>query len=425
MNFLSAIMPYVDFMLEWPLLIYVISIAILCTICLNFVQITYLKRACIETFLQDTKDKKEGELSPIAAFLNTLSTNIGNGSLVGVAIAMFGGGPGAIFWIIVFGILMMAVRFAEVYLSIWSATRDNPLHGLGGPMIYLRSVKGGYPMASLYALCTVIFGLTGGNAVQTNAIHKSIVSTWPINEYILAGSIGGLIFYIALGGSARVVKVVDFLMPLRLAVFVLGTGSILVYCWAELGTAFKIIFTNAWTPTALGTGTLGFTIIQTLRYGLSKSIFATESGLGTAGVLYGGSYGKDAVKQSLVSMISTLVSIFVCFIVGLCLVVTGAWKYPVNGPAVTIAAFSTIFGHYGGWIVSFLAASFGLGVLVPYVYITRSAWFYLTNRRYEGLFILIYGTCSIIGALATVESVWKISDVVGAGMLCINLFGVL
>jgi Na+/alanine symporter len=106
-------------------------------------------------------------------------------------------------------------------------------------------------------------------------------------------------------------------------------------------------------------------------------------------------------------------------------VVSGIWNNGLDSTALTIAAFDTVFGIYGGWIVSFLSVSFGFGVLVSYAYIARAAWLYVTNGRFDQMFIAVYSLCAFGGALATVGFVWDLCGIALAGMLFINLYGLL
>jgi AGCS family alanine or glycine:cation symporter len=170
---------------------------------------------------------------------------------------------------------------------------------------------------------------------------------------------------------------------------------------------------------------VGFTVMQAMAAGLNLSITATESGLGTAAILFGYTGSKDPVRSGLMGMMSTLISSFVCFIVALCIVISGVWNSGLQSAALTIAAFNTVFGMWGGWIVSFLSISFGIGVLVSFAYVTRAAWLALTNGRSELVFAVLYCLASFLGALVNVHMVWKAIQIINGLLLSINLFGLL
>jgi AGCS family alanine or glycine:cation symporter len=125
----------------------------------------------------------------------------------------------------------------------------------------------------------------------------------------------------------------------------------------------------------------------------------------------------------MMGMVSTFISTVVCFIVALCIVVSGVWNSGLNSTALTIAAFDTVFGSFGGWIVSFLSVSFGFGVLVSYAYVVRSVWLFLTNNRFDFVFAILYSLCAFGGALASIVVVWDLCNIAVGITLAINLFG--
>ena len=158
---------------------------------------------------------------------------------------------------------------------------------------------------------------------------------------------------------------------------------------------------------------------------MSRSIFVTESGLGSAAIMFGSTGNDDAVQNGFMGMVSTFISTFIGLIVAVCIVASGVWNSGLNSTALTIAAFDTVFGTYGGWIVSFLSISFGLGVIVSYAYVVRSAWLFVTNNRFANAFTVAYSVCVFGGALAAVEVVWDLANIIVAIMLIINLYGLL
>jgi alanine or glycine:cation symporter, AGCS family len=181
----------------------------------------------------------------------------------------------------------------------------------------------------------------------------------------------------------------------------------------------------AFKPYAFAGGLAGFSVMQAMTAGLNLSITATESGLGTAAILFGYTGSKDPVRSGVMGMVSTFISSIVCFIVAFCIVISGVWDSGLESAALTIASFSTVFGAAGGWIVSFLSISFGVGVLVAFAYITRAAWLALTNGRFEWVFGVLYCVFAFLGALVDVHVVWKAIQIINGLLLSINLLGLM
>ncbi len=415
---------WIDYLLEWPLVIYTLCVSVLFTLAFSFIQIRSFFTAWRMIFAHD-KAKNRGDMTPLQAFINTLSSNLGNGSIVGAATAVFMGGPGAGVWVIIFGFLLMAVRFAEVFAStLWGAKAP---HGtvLGGPMLYLKDVIGGRILSFLYAACCFWFGLVVGNAMQTHSICWSLNTTWGINPLVIAVVVTLFIGYVVGGGAQRIIKVSDRIVPVKVIVFFIASALVIGYHIHALVPALRLMIAAAFDPNACAGGLVGFTLMQAMSAGLNLSITATESGLGTAAILFGYTGSKDPLRSGLMGMISTLISSIVCFLVSLCIVMSGVWDSGLQSAALTIAAFSTVFGVWGGWIVSFLSLSFGVGVLVTFAYITRAAWLALTKGRYEFVFAIMYCVAAFLGAVVDVKVVWKAIQVTNGLLLSINLFGLL
>lgn len=362
MEILTQITSLGSWIIGLPLMIFVVATSVIYTIALKGIQIRYFFRAWKEA-LAPSSSQSTGNMTPMQAFLNTLNMGIGNGSLAGVGTAIYAGGPGSAFWILFFGFILMSIRFAEVYVSTLygACIPDKNSPTLGGPMLYLRNMFGGRIIAYIYALACVFFGLAVGNAIQANSVALSLSTTWGINKWHVAIAVFIFVAYILLGGAQRIIKVSERIVPIKVVVFFASALAIIIYHYQSLIPAFKLIMTNAFSSHALAGGATGFAVQQAIRYGMNRSIMATESGLGTAAILFGFTGSKDSMHNGLMGMLTTFISALVCFLVALCIIVSGVWNNGLTSTELTIASFNTVFGVYGGWIVSFLAITFGIG----------------------------------------------------------------
>jgi AGCS family alanine or glycine:cation symporter len=261
-----------------------------------------------------------------------------------------------------------------------------------------------------------VFCLVGGNSLQTNSIALSFERTFNIAPFISAIALTLLILYIVGGGAARIVKISVAMVPVKIIIFFSTTLIVLAYHYHAIIPAIGLMIKSAFNPSAAIGGLVGFTVTQAIAAGMMRQIFATESGLGTAGILFGSTGSKAPMKDAIVAMLSTFISTIFCFIVGLCIVASGVWNTGLTSTALTIEAFRTVFGSFGGYAVTFLSVTFGVGVLIAYAYITREVWLFLTNGRYASAFG---------GALIDPSLLWAYGDIPQAFMLMINLFGIL
>jgi len=422
-NLLPIIQQYIELILGWPLVIYVAAASIMCTVMFKFVQFRYFLRAW-KAIIMPGKAVKAGDMTPFQAFIGTLSSNLGNGSIAGVATAIFNGGPGAAFWMLIFGLILMAVRFAEVYLAIYFGSHNKTKSLLGGPMLYMKSVIGGHILTPIYTFACFFFSLASGGALQTNSIALSLNTTWNVPAIVTACALSLFILYVIYGGAQRIATLSEKIVSIKVIVFFVSTFIVLGYHYSNIWNALLLIFNSAFQTTSIAGGLIGFTVQQALRFGMSRVIFASESGLGTAAIMFSATGSTEPVRDGLMGMISTFVSTIVAFIVALCIVASGVWDSGLNSTALTIASFNTVFGSIGGWIVSFLSVTFGVGVLVAYAYITRVVWLSLTGGRYESLFTLFFLASGFIGAIAEVPLVWYSAEVTVGVMLFLNLFAI-
>jgi AGCS family alanine or glycine:cation symporter len=409
--------------LGWPLLIYIASIAIAATCALGFVQFRHFLTG-IKLVFSQKGEKTTGDMNPFQAFINVLSASLGNGSIAGIATAVYAGGPGAAFWIFVFGFFSMALRFSEVFLSNYFAPIKEEGSTIGGPMIYLQRVIGGKFISYAYAFFLLYLGLASGSAMQANSIRIGFVRILGITPMIIALALLAFITYVMAGGAKRIVAVSEFIVPVKVGVFFISSFIVILYHYQSFFSAFKLMIAGAFYPHALLGGAAGHLVQSAILYGVMRSANATEAGIGTAGVLFGGTGSREPLKNGLMGMISVFISNMVCFLVALMIIVSGVWKSGQTSLDLTISAYETVFGVFGGWIVTFLSVAFGMGVLVTYGYITRACWLFLTNGRFELLFKVIFCLVTFLGALAHVEVVWNLIDLSIAGLLITNLFGV-
>ncbi len=411
--------------LGWPFITYVITIGIICTAALGFVQFKYFFRAWKATFFPEKPQiaSTTADMSPFQAFLNALNSSIGNGTIAGVATAIAIGGPGAAFWIATISFILMILRFAEVYLSAYYSAKAPAGTAIGGPMLYLNEVHSVLPY--IYAAFCLFFGLMVGNTMQSNSINLGfeMATGWNI-AWVIAILVSLFVGYILLGGASRVAKASEAIVPFKVGLFFTCAIIIFIYHYQHIIPSIALIFKSSFEPSAAAGGIAGFSIQTAMREGISRSISTTESGLGTAGILFGSTGSKTPFKDGLMGMLSSFISSLSCFITALLIMVSGVWNSGLTSTALASKAFGTVFGLTGNWVVMILSISFGIGVLVTYSYITREAWLFLTKQRYNWAFNLLFCMMAFAGPLIDVKRVWSLVEIASDLMIFLNLFGI-
>jgi len=415
-----------DIVWSWPLIIFFVFVAIVATITLNFLQVRYfLKSWKLVLAPRERNIDIAADMSPFQAFINALSTSIGNGSLAGMATAVHEGGPGAAFWIFILGFFELPIRFCEVYLSN-AFNQGGSSITTGGPMAYLKHVPGGVILPAFYALFCLLLSFTSGNAMQANSVTIGIKNLINLNPYIIASLLTLFVVYILCGGARRIVKFSEAIVPVKVGLFFISALLLLIYHSPNLLNALKIIVVSAFDPQAVKGAIIGTTIQSAIRFGMSRPVNATEIGLGTAAVFFGSTGSKNPVENGILSMVSAFISNYlVCFVLALLIVVTGVWTSDMTSITLTTAAYQTLYGTFANQIIAILSVAFGIGVLVSYTYIGQECWNYLTGNRWKWVFGAIYAAAAFGGSLAKVQIVFDSIDIVNAGLLALNLFAIL
>jgi AGCS family alanine or glycine:cation symporter len=410
--------------LGWPLIIFVAAASLFCTVAYGLIQFRYFVASWKLVLFPSklTAGTNKAELSPLQAFINSLGMSLGNGVIAGVATSICIGGPGAIFWLAVTGLFLMAIRFAEIYLSIYY--QDSRAH-IGGPTIYLKNLFAGKQLSLLYTILALCYANLVGNAIQVNAISVSLQTIADIKPLFIAIVTFFFVLYVMLGGAQRILKISDTLVPFKVGLFFISSIIVLIYHWQSLFEAIKLICVSAFSSEAFLAGTVGYSVQQAIRSGMLRCIMATEAGLGTSGILYGATESKKPVDDAIMSMLTVFISTVVCFLVGLSIVVSGVWDCGLTSTALTITSYKTVFGVFGGIVVTTLAMSFGMGLIVSYGFIARELWLYLTSGRHELLGSIIYCLFATIGALCNAHILWVFGDLINAGMIVLNILGIL
>ncbi|MBP6870100.1 sodium:alanine symporter family protein [Candidatus Babeliales bacterium] len=430
MDFSSIVTMIADNIWGLPLLVAIFALSVFVTLRLRFVQFRYFFTSISMLFSSSdsaaTSAKKTDDLTAFQAFINTLGANIGNGSLGGIPIALCVGGPGSIFWLLVVSTFAISLRYAEVFLGMVFIGKHRFGSAKGGPMLYLSLLPGGFVLSYAFAIFCLGYAFFAGNAVQCNTVGLALQKTWGIDPYVTAFFVLAFILYILIGGAQRIVKYLDMLVPFKVLLFVGSSLIVLLYNYQAVPHAFYLIWQGAFNPQAFLGGTFGYAMQTAMTVGLQRGILIHEAGLGTAAVAFGSTTGEHAVKDSLMSMLSVYINTHViCLMIALSILSSGVFG---NGSgdtssALMVAAYETVFGSFGGWIISFLAINFGISVLVSYAYLGRVCWNFLTGGKFMYAFPILYATAAFFGTYMNVAIVWKLADIVNAGLVVCNLLG--
>lgn len=424
-----------------PSLILLAGTGLFLTLQLRGLQFSKLWYAFKLAFTKDGEDADaEGDVSNFKALMTSLAGMIGNGNIAGVATAITLGGPGALFWMWVVGLLGMATKYAEALLAQIYRVKNSDGEYSSGPMYYIeRGIGPKFKwLAVLFAFFAAFAALGIGNGVQSNTIADVMDNSFHVSGWITGVILVVLTGLIVFGGIRRISNVAGVFVPVMAVLYVGSSILILVLNYDQIIPAFELIFHHAFNPVSAAGGFSGVVVAQAMQHGVSKGIFSNEAGLGTIALIAGNAKTTHPVKQALVAMTGTfIVTIIVCTMTGLVLIVTGFWD-PSGGllsgithdpnleaGALTSAAFGSTLGIAGEYIVSISVIFFGFSTIIAwYVYGTK-CFEYLFGLRYVAVYGVIYITATFLGTVMDLTTVWAFADTANALMMIPNLVGLL
>lgn len=409
-----------------PSLIFILGVAVYVTLQLGFVQLRFLKRAVklvFDTGQESDSNKKNDSLSPLQAFINTLGANIGNGSLAGIGVALSAGGAGAIVWLMVLATFSAALRYAEVFLVTYFVSHGKRIQKQS-PIAYMGVLPGGRCWEYFATALALGFMLVGGNLAQCHAVGLVVKKSLGINEFATGFIVLAFIAYIFMGGAQRIVAALNKMVPFKVFLFLITAMIMLIYHYQNIPGALYIIFHSALHPEALQGGTLGFALQNAIAVGFQQSVFASEAGLGTAAVAFSTTKSTKPVESGILAMLGVFINVHVvCFLVALCLIASGVWNCGETSSALIVAAYETVFGSFGSWLVLLLVVNFAMSVLVAAAFNGKRCWDYIFGKNASWLFPLVFSGISFCGTWMHVELVWSLNNIVNALLLVLNLIG--
>ena len=391
------------------------------TLRLRFVQVRRFAEAWRVAFVTRASGA-EGALTPFQAFMTALAASIGTGNIAGVATAIVSGGPGALFWIWVYGFVAMAIKFTEAVLGItFRDTRRATV--LSGPMYYLRDGLRSPWLAWTFALVAAVAALTTTPFTQPNSMALVLNSVVGIPKLASGIAIAILTWLVIVGGIKSIGRAAEKLSPLKVGLYLAGGLIVIVFNLARVPSVVGLIFERAFSLQSAAGGALG--ILVAMRYGIARGIYANEAGYGTAAVAYGTAQSSQPVQQGLNAIIEVFVVSFVTSsISALTILLTGVWESGLTSTAAVASAFNTAIPGFGGYIVAFCAFLFGYTTLIGWAYYGEQFFEYILGRRVTTPYRWIYCLLIPFGAVSKVATVWAWGDLMNALQVFPNLIGV-
>ncbi len=399
-------------------------------------------------------ESKDGEVTHFQALATAVSGTVGNGNIAGVALAIALGGPGATFWMIICGLLGMSSKFVECTLGVQyrDIGKDGTVYG--GPMYYLsKGLKErgfalfGQITAVLFAIFCIGGSLGGGNAAQSNQATIVLKELMGL-ESTSAGAVIGIILailvgVIIIGGIKRIASVTEKVVPFMAVLYLVACLYIILSNFSLIDNAFSLIFHEAFNPTAIGVGS----VIGVLLVGFKRAAFSNEAGAGSASIAHSAVKTKYSASEGLVALLEPFIdTVVICTMTALVIIIfnfngsvdaTPVFQYGGNGEGavlidnveyegagITAKAFAEYI-PYSNLFLTIAVVLFAVSTMISWSYYGLQSWKFLFGRgrtadlTYKVLFLVFV----VIGAAASMKSIWDFSDAMIFAMVFPNMVG--
>ena len=429
-EWVAGLLPYT----ETAMLVLLLGGGLFLALYSRFKPYRYFRHAIDITRGKYDKEGATGEVSHLQALSAAIASTVGLGNISGVAIAVYLGGPGVIFWIWMVAILGMAIKYYSCSLAVMFRGVDSNGIAQGGPKYYMTRGLGkiGTPLAVFYAL----MGMIGYLAIfQANQFTQTFMVVVNPNETIFdLGSalawkaIIGLVLAaitatVIFGGVQKIAQVATRVVGPMVGFYIIAVAIVLFMNASAIGPSFGLIFKEAFNlKTAVSGGLWGVIIL-----GARRAMFSNEAGLGSAPMYHGQSKTDEPVQEGLVAMLGPFIdTIVVCTLTALVILISGAHlEAETNGILMTLIAFKkTLFG-WGDVLLMIAVTSFALSTILTYSYYGVKSLSYLTNARIAKGFNYFYIITIVIAAVASVDLVINLMDLAYSLMLIPNMIAVL
>lgn len=404
----------------FPLIILLIGGGLYLIIYSRFIPFKYFFHAIDIVRGKYDNPNDDGEITHFAALSTALSATVGMGNIAGVSVAISIGGPGAIFWMWVSGIIGMSTKFFTSSLAIMFRGKDSAGNIQGGPMYFIIEGLGKKwkALAVFFSICGLIGALPVFNVNQlTQAVNDILLIPMGYEVSFQTNFLIGVLLIIVtsiviLGGLKRISSVASKLVPFMVFVYMISVIAIIIINIEELPHYIRLIFYDAFTGLNYkGDSVTGGILGSLIILGIRRGAFSNEAGIGMAPMAHGAAKTNSPIREGLVAMLGPAIdTLFVCTLTALAILITGVWETDLNGVTLTAAAFNNSLPFFGKYLLLVCVIIFSVSSLFTYSYYGTKCLSFLLGERNKKYYIYIYIISIMLGATTSLSLMINLID---------------
>lgn len=424
---LAAILSFTNWLWGLPMLILLVGGGLLFTVLLGGFQFFKLPFILKNTIGKAFSKKNEhGKISGFQALTTALATTLGTGNIVGVALAIAYGGPGAVFWMWVVGLVASIIKYSEVTIAMKYREKNEKGDWVGGPMTYLSKGTGIKWLGPLFAI-VAIPQLAVASSVQASSLGDTVAALG-IPKLVSTLFIVAVVVIVVYGGVTRIVSVTEKMIPFMSIMYMLGGLIIIGLNASALPGVFASIFAGAFTGSAATGGFAGATLAMAVRWGVSRGIYSNDSGNGLTSIAHCNAHVNHPVQQGMWGVFEVFFdTLIVCTVTALVVLCSGVWQTMSadQGGSMTVTAFQQNLGTIGSLIVSVALFLFALSTVIVFVYYGEKMADALWGQLAAKITRLVYCAMLFIGSVVSLGVLIQLLDFGNAIIITINMIGLM
>ena len=432
-----------------PMMLVLVGSGLFLTIATRGVQFRRFAFAARQVYRAEWRGGGQGTVTPLKAFATALSATVGVGNVAGVSIAIAAGGPGAVFWMLVTGLVGMATKFSEIAIVLEFRQKDRKRgllkreKGEYQPQRYFLGqragvIRGGAMhvlanrfrmpwLGALFACFCAMAAFGIGNMAQANTVATGMQSSYGIPEWASGLGLSLLTALVVLGGIRRIADLASVIVPAMCGLYVLCSLVIVFTHLGNVPAVIELVMSSAFTGHAALGGFAGAAFRGAVMTGVARGLFSNEAGLGSAPIAHSAAVTDHPVRQAAYGIVGVFIdTLVICSFTAFTVLATGVWTSGSTGAELASMAFSQgLPGQWGSHVVTLAILLFGFSTILGWAFYGETGFTYLFGDRMTLLYRLAFIGAVFVGAVGGLEPVWAIADTLNALMAVPNLIAVL
>ncbi|PSJ45966.1 alanine/glycine:cation symporter family protein [Zobellella taiwanensis] len=428
---MDTIIAFINDLLWGTVLIYLLlGVGVFFTLRLGFIQFRHFGH--MFSVLRNSRKSDAAGISSFQALCTSLAARVGTGNLAGVAVALYLGGPGAIFWMWLIALIGMSTAFVESTLAQLYKVKDEDGNYRGGPAYYMEKGLGMRWMGVLFAIFLIIaFGLVF-NAVQANSISAAMQVAFGVPDWATGVALVLLAGLIIFGGLRTIARFAELVVPFMALAYLLIALVVVALNISELPGVLALIVKSAFGLEQAGGGAMGYAISQALINGIKRGLFSNEAGMGSApnAAASATPYPPHPASQGYVQMLGVFTdTIIICTCTASIILLSGQFEpgSGITGVELTQRALSNEVGEWGNTFIAIAILFFAFTSIVANYAYAENNLIFLEHNHKAGLLVFRLFVLGMVmfGSIGELPTIWAMADASMGMMALINLVAIL